>query len=239
MSDIFREVEEEVRQERLQKWWKKYGDYVVAGVSAIIIVVAGYKFWQHYDEQQRLKASSQYQSALQLNAGGQTDLAGKAYAQIAKDAPSGYAAVAKMAEADTLLVQGKTQEALAIYTALMNKDKAGLGDVARIRAAWVQADTLSTEALRTLLAPLNNDKSAWRYMAREILAYRDYRDGKAQTAQKEFQALAANSDVPAAVRQRASAMVTFLRTSGGENYGTVPPPPTEPATPAQQGTPSP
>jgi len=237
VSDIFREVEEEVRQERLQKWWKKYGDYVIAGVSVVVIAVAGYKLWQHYEEQQRLKASGQFQSALQLNNTRQNDLAVQAYAQIAKSAPSGYAAVAKMAEADTLLSQGKTDEALAIYTALMKDDKAGLGDVARIRAAWAQADTLSTADLRTLLAPLDNGKSAWRYMAREILAYRAYRDGKAQDALKEFRALAATNDVPAAVRQRAAAMATFLRTSGGENYGTVPLP--KNAAPAQQGTSSP
>lgn len=236
MSDIFREVEEEVRQERLQKWWKKYGDYVVAGVSVIIISVAGYKFWQHYEQQQRLKASSQYQSALQLAATGQIDNAAQAYAQIAKDAPGGYAAVAKMAQADALLQQGNTEQALALYSSLMKESKAGLGEVARIRSAWVQADTLSTEELRTLLAPLDNDKSAWRFMAREILAYRTYKDGKAKEAQKQFETLASAKDAPVAVRQRASAMASFLRTSGGENYGTVPPLPTE--TPAQQGTPS-
>jgi len=239
VSDIFREVEEEVRQERLQKWWKKYGDYVIAGVSIIVIAVAGYKLWQHYEEQQRLKASSQYQSALQLASTGQYDLASQAYTQIAKDAPSGYATIAKMAQADTLLAQGKTADAVTIYTAVMKDNKAGLGDVARIRIAWAQADTLSTDEIRTLVAPLNDQKSAWRFMAREILAYRAYRDGNLSDAQKEYQALADAAEAPATLRQRAGAMATLIRTSGGRDYGTVPPPPNAPAAPAQQGTPSP
>jgi len=237
VSDIFREVEEEVRQERLQKWWKAYGDYVIAGVSAVAIAVAGYELWKHYQEQQRLKASSQYQSAAQLMLTGQNDLAAQAYAQIAKSAPSGYSHLARMSEADSLLAQGKTSEAVAIYDALMKDDKAGLGEVARIRAAWAQADTMSTAELRTLLAPINDDKSGWRFMAREILAYRTFRDGKTAEAQKEFEALAKANDAPSSVRQRTAAMATLLRTSGGENFGSVPPP--KPAAPEQQGTPTP
>ena len=236
MSDIFREVEEEVRQERLQKWWKKYGDYVIAGVSVVVIGVAGWKLWQHYQQEQQLKASSQYQSALQLTATGQSDLAAQAYQQIAKSAPGGYAAVARMAQADSLLAQGKTAEAVAIYTEMMKDDRQGLGEVARVRAAWAQADTLSTAELRTLLAPVDNDKSAWRYMAREILAYRAFRDGKTAEAQKGFEALAKADDAPSSIRQRAAAMATLIRTSGGENYGTVPPPKQE--APAQ-GNPTP
>jgi hypothetical protein len=95
---------------------------------------------------------------------------------------------------------------------------------------------LSTAQLSTLLAPLNTENSAWRYMAREILAYRTFRDGKTDAAQKEFEALAKSNGAPGALRQRASAMATLIRTSGGNDYGTVPLP--KPAAPAQ-GTPSP
>jgi hypothetical protein len=235
VSDIFQEVEEDVRKERLEKWWKKYGDYVIAGVSVVVIGVAGWKLWQHYEEQQRLKASSEYLSALQISAAGQNDLAAQAYAQIAKRAPSGYATVAELAQADELLASGKVNEAVALYMKLADKDNTGLGSVARVRAAWAQADTMSTAEMRTLLAPLNDGKSSWRFMAQEILAYRDYRDGKTGPAQKEFQSLASASDAPSTIRARANAMATLIRTSGGKNYGTVPLP-AQPA-PGTQGTP--
>ncbi len=237
MSDIFREVEEEVRQERLQKWWKQYGDYVIAGVSVVVIGVAGWKLWQHYEEQQRLKASSQIESAAQMSAAGQSDLAAQAYAQIAKKAPSGYATVAELSQADELLASGRKGDAIALYMKLAGRDKAGLGQVARMRAAWAQADTLSTAALRDLLAPLNDGKSQWRFMAQELLAYRVYKDGKTDEALKEFKTLSAAADAPVSIRQRAQAMVTLLQTSGGVDYGKVPLP--TPAQGAQQGTATP
>ncbi len=242
MSDIFREIEDEVRQERLQKWWKKYGDYVIAGVSVVVIAVAGWKLWQHYEQQQRLKASSKFESAVQMSAAGQSDLAAQAFAQIAKQAPSGYAKVAEMSRADDLLAAGRTNEAVAIYMKLADSNKNGLGDVARMRAAWAQADTISAGDLNKLLAPLNDGKSQWRFMAQELIAYKAFKDGNIADALKQYRALAAEPGVIASVRARAEAMATFLATSGGANYGTVPPPekPVPNAqTPAQQGTPQP
>ena len=40
MSDIFHEVEEEVRREHYEKLWKKYGNYVIAVASVLVLGVA-------------------------------------------------------------------------------------------------------------------------------------------------------------------------------------------------------
>lgn len=236
MSDIFREVEEEVRQERLQKWWKKYGNYVVAGVSVIVIAVAGWKLWERYDQQERLKASASMESAAQIAAAGQDDLAADAYGKIAKKAPSGYALVAQLNQADELLASGRVNDAVAIYMKVADNDKAGLGQVARMRAAWAQGDKLPTADLKTLLAPLNDGKSKWRFMARELIAYRALRDGQGGDALKEYTALAADTDAPNSLRQRAEAMATLIRTSGGKDYGKVPEPPKPDQAATAQGT---
>jgi hypothetical protein len=225
VSDIFREVEEEVRQERLQKWWKKYGDYVIAGISVVVIGVAGWKLWQHWEQQQRLKASSQYESALQISAAGQNDLAAQAYGQIAKKAPGGYAAVAQLAEADELAAIGQVNDAVALYMKVAKKDSGGLGQVARMRAAWAQGDKLSTAELKVLLGPLNDGKSQWRFLAQELLAYRAYHDGQIGDALTEYRSIAAAAEAPSSLRQRATAMAALIATSGGKDYGKVPEPP--------------
>ncbi|MEI9929239.1 MAG: hypothetical protein WDM89_01380 [Rhizomicrobium sp.] len=41
MSDIFHEVEEDVRRERFEKLWKQYGDYAVAALAVVILAIAG------------------------------------------------------------------------------------------------------------------------------------------------------------------------------------------------------
>ena len=221
MTDIFREVEEDIRRERLQKLWKQYGDYIIAGASVIVLGVAGYKFWQFYEVKQTLKASNEYVAAMQMSEGANNAQAALVFAKIARQAPSGYAETAKLAQADALQASGKTTDAIALYKSIADKDKNELGAVARLRAAWAEADTASRADLQTLLQPLFDPASPWRFMAREILAYSDFRDGRTKQAEDEYQSLSREADAPASLRQRAEAMAALMRSG---DFGTVPPP---------------
>lgn len=221
MTDIFREVEEDVRRERLQKLWKQYGDVVIAAVSVLVLGVAGYKLWQYYEVKQTLKASGEYDAALQMSQGANNAQAALVFAKIARQAPSGYAETAKLAQADALLSSGKTADAIALYKTIADKDKNELGAVARVRAAWAEADTASRGDLVTLLQPLADPASPWRFMVREILAYSDFRDGRTAQAESEYQSLSREAGAPANLRQRAGAIAALMRSA---DFGTVPPP---------------
>jgi hypothetical protein len=225
VSDIFREVEEDVRREHFEKLWKQYGDYVIALVAVVIIAVAGYELWQRYENQQRLQASATFNAAEQLAESGNSAVAAQTYAKLAQDSSGGYASLARLAQANTLLAAGNNSEAVAIYESIADKDKTLLGDVARIRAAWATVETTPKSELQTLLAPLTDPASAWRFMAHEILAYSDYHAGRFKDAQTEFQRLGSESEAPDALRSRAMAMSMLLKTGGDVNSGTVPPPP--------------
>ena len=45
-DDLFREVDEEVRQDRYIKIWKRYGIYVSALVVTIILITVGVVVWR-------------------------------------------------------------------------------------------------------------------------------------------------------------------------------------------------
>jgi hypothetical protein len=229
VSDIFREVEEEVRRERVQKLWKQYGDYVIAVAALLIIAAAAYKLWGYYEQRAREKASNEYAAAQQLLESNRADQAATAFAKLADSAPSGYDVVARLQNADALAAEGNRDQAIALYKKIAAGDDPILASVARIREAWALVETAPRLQIETLLAPLTDPTNPWRFMAREILAYSDYRTGKLKAAQKEYETLAGETDAPIGVRQRANAMATFLKAGGDANFGTVPPPPTPPA----------
>jgi hypothetical protein len=239
VSDIFHEVEEDVRRERLEKLWKQYGDYAIAAVAVIVIAVAGFKFWQRYEMQQRMNASSAFFAARQVASSGNGPAAAAAFANLAKTGPGGYADVSQLAEADALNVAGNRSDALAIYKKIAEKDSSPLAAVARIRAAWLIVDTASKSEVESLLAPLNVNSNAWRFTAREILAYADYRSGAFGQAQSEFAALSSEKDASETVRGRASAMADFMKAGGDKDFGTVPKPPAPVSTDNPKGQPSP
>jgi len=235
VTDIFREVEEDVRRERLEKLWKQYGDYIIAAAAIVIITIAGFELWQRYEASQREKASAQFNAAIQL-AGTNPAQAVDQLSALAASAPSGYALLARLAKADALLATGDKVRAVAEYEALAAKNDGPIGSTARIRAAWALADTASKAQLQTLLAPLTSPTSPWRYMANEVLAYADYRVGEYQASEKEYRALAAETEAPAPLRTRARIMAAFLKGGGNTNFGFVPQAPT-PAAPANGAAP--
>jgi len=239
LSDIFHEVEEEVRRERFEKLWKKYGDYAIAALAAVVIAIAGYKFWGRYETQQRMNASSAFNAAQQAFDAGNGAAAAASFGNLARTAPKGYGTMAQLAAADALYTSGNRSEAVALYKTIATKDNSPIADVARIRAAWATVGTAPKAELETLLAPLTSPTSAWRFVAREILAYCDYHVGALQQAQSEYEALAADTGASQSLRARARAMATLLKTGGDKDFGTVPPPPApaQPANPKGQTTP--
>jgi len=224
LSDIFREVEEEVRRERFEKLWKRYGDYVIAAVAAVVLAAGGSQAWRYYEAKQRAEASAAYIAAQELAQSGQSDKAAEAFARLAESAPSGYAQLSRLQEADSMLAAGKQSEAVALYRKIARDNDSLFGDVARVRAAWATVDTAPKSDVQTLLGPLTDPASAWRPVTQEILAYADYRAGDIKAALTTYKALAANANAPGATAERAKAMADFIEAGGDDNYGTVPEP---------------
>lgn len=236
MSDIFREVEEDVRKERLEKLWKAYGDYIIAVLVLAVLGVAGWQLWLRYEAAQRGKASAAFVAAQHDTKPAE---AAAAFAALVKSSPpGGYGELAKLSQADALPATGKTGDAIALYKEIAASDAGPVGATARLRAAWLEADTASRADLAALLAPINTDSSPWRQMAREVLAYSDYKAGKTMVAGAAFAALANDPDSPDALKSRARAFAAFLQNGGARDFGTVPPPAAVPAPGTPPGTPA-
>ena len=226
MSDIFREVEEDVRREKLEKLWKAYGGYIIALGAVIILGIAGFELWQRYEAAQRAKASQAFIAAQRIS---DPRSAAMAFADLAKTAPGGYRLLARMEQAGNMLAAGQRAAAIKLYKEIASEQAGGIGDVARIRAGWATAGTAGRSDLQSLLAPLER-APLWKPMADEILAYSDYRTNHYPKAAREFEALSNDPASPGALKVRARAMAVFLEQGGEKNFGTVPTP--QPSTPA-------
>ena len=215
MSDIFREVEEDIRRDRYAALWKKYGDYVVALVAVLVLGAAGLEIWRYWERSAREEAARDFHAAVQTAESGNAIAATKDFAKLAEEGPAGYAMLAKFHEAGQLIVQGKREEAIAIFRTLAQSRDSMLSGAARVRLAWALADFAPREEIETVVAPLTDPNSAWRFLAREVLAYTAYRTGSAKEAAESYAALAAEQDAPEGVRTRASAMAEYIKASEG------------------------
>lgn len=230
MSDIFREVEEDVRREKAEKLWKAYGGYLLGAAVLAILGVGAWQLWERHEKQQSEAAATQFLAAQRIT---NPRDAASAFADLSRGAPKGYALVARLSEANAMFTSGQQKNALDLYKQIAADDSGPIGTIARLRAAWAQADTLPRDQLAQWLAPLNQPGNAWRESAQEVLAYADYRSMDVKSAQAKYAALAADPETPDSLRARARAMAAFLKNGGAASFGTVPPDAVP--TPAQPG----
>jgi len=228
VTDIFREVEEDVRREKLEKLWKAYGNYAVAAVVLLFAGIAGWQMWERHEAQERAKVSDAFLAAQRIT---NPQTAASTFADIARTAPKGYAELARLSEAGAMFASGQTGPAVDLYKQIAKDDNGPVGAVARLRAAWATADTASRKDLTDLVKPLDQPGSPWRQNAQEVLAYADYRAMDTKGALAKYAVLAADPESPDSLRRRAQAMTDFLKGGGAVSYGTVPAP-LAPAMPA-------
>lgn len=236
MTDIFREVEEDVRRERFEKLWKNYGSYAIAALVLLFVGIGAWQVWERREAQERARISDAFIAAQRVSNPG---TAAATFADIARTAPSGYAELARLSTANAMLASGQRGPAIDLYKQIAKDDNGPVGAVARIRAAWALADTASRAEITDLLKPLDQTGSPWRANAQEVLAYADYRAFDKKSALAKFQALSTDAGAPDNLRRRAQAMADFLKNGGAVSFGTVPAAPVPPAAPGAAAAPAP
>src|SRR5690242_8383717 len=99
MSDIFQEVDEEVRRDKAAEFWKKYQNVILTAAALVVLALAGFRYWQYERDRAEQAAGDQFQEALAALEGGKLDEARAGFDKIAAQGPSGYRALAQMAAA--------------------------------------------------------------------------------------------------------------------------------------------
>jgi hypothetical protein len=219
VSDIFREVEEDVRRERFEKLWRAYGSYAIAALVLLFAGIGGWQFWQRHELQERQKFSDSFLAAQRIS---NPQTAASTFADLARNAPKGYGMVARLSQAGAMFTSGQRAGAIDLYKQIAKDDSGPIGSVARLRAAWALAESASRTELTELLKPLDQPGNAWRPNAREVLAYADYRAMDTKSALAKYNELALAPESPNGLRARARAMADFLKNGGAVSYGTVP-----------------
>lgn len=211
MTDIFHEVQEEIRRERLQRVWTRYGWLIVAVATLVVLGIGAWRGYEYYSAHQAQAAGDRYQAAARLAAEGKDEEARAAFAALAADGPAGYRAVARLREA-ALLSESDPAAAIKAYEAIANDSGVNglLRDAARVRAAYVAVDSASRDEVRRLVEPLAVDNGGWRHAAREALGLAAYKAGDVADARRQFEALMSDDDTPQGARQRAELMLAVM-----------------------------
>ena len=96
MSELFDEVDEEVRRDQLKRLWDQYSIYIIAGALLIIAGVGGWRGYQYLEAQKAAAAGAAFDQAVELSEQNKHAEAEAAFNDLAAKAPSGYRMLARL-----------------------------------------------------------------------------------------------------------------------------------------------
>ena len=232
---FLREVEEELRRERLEKIWQQYGTYILAAALLVVFGVLGYKYLENRRIVAAQTTGARYESAMALAAEGKEDSAAKEFEIIAEEGTGGYPALARLQLAGALLKEGKKAEALAAYEALANERGADalLRDYAALQGAAVRLGGADFTEMQNRLNPLMGDESPWRYSARELLGLAAFKAGRADEARTVLTALLVDQKTPQTIIERAHIILAEIAAADIAKKASSEPAPASAATAAE------
>ena len=211
MSELFDEVNEDVRREQLKKLWDQYSVYIVAAAFLVIAAVGGWRGYQYLEAKKAVEAGAAFDKAVELSDQNKHAEAEAAFNSLAATAPSGYRLLARLRAAGE--VAGRDpQAAVKLYDDIAaDRSIAALDQqLARIRAAQLLVDTSSYPDLLTRLESETVPTATFRHTARELLALSAWRANDMTSARKWLDMIANDGETPPGMRSRAEALQALL-----------------------------
>ena len=211
MSELFDEVDEDVRRDQLKKVWDQYSIYIVACALLIIAGVGGWRAYQYVEGKKAAEAGVAFDKAVELSEANKHSEAEAAFNSLAATAPSGYRLLARLRAAGEV-ASHDPKAAVKLYDDIAADRSVGSleQELARIRAAQLLVETSTYPDMLSRLEPSAAPGATFRHTARELLALSAWRANDTTAARKWLDMIANDGDTPQSMRSRAEALQALL-----------------------------
>ena len=201
------EVDEELQNERLTKWWKKYSWFVYAGVATILLTTAGIEWYRAHQIKLRLSESDAFEKATLLAHEGKKEEAMEAFEKLSISGKTGYRILSLMNLADLQINTDQKDKALKTMETILNttSSKDPLHLVSSLSYVGYQLDNGNPEELlKTLQPALQND--AFQGLATELAVPLLNKQGKKSEAEALLQKALQNPATSTGSKARLNAL---------------------------------
>ncbi|MBN8991782.1 MAG: tetratricopeptide repeat protein [Rhizobiales bacterium] len=211
MSELFNEVDEEVRRDQLKKLWDQYSIYIIAVAILIIASVGGWRGYQYLEAKKAAEAGAAFDRATELSEANKHAEAEAAFADLAAKAPAGYRLLARLRTAAEV-ANRDPQAAAKMFDEIAADSSVGVAerDLARVRAAQLLLEGTTYPNMKTRLEAAAAQGATFRHTARELLALSAWRANDAAAARQWLDLIANDGETPPSLRSRAEALQALL-----------------------------
>jgi hypothetical protein len=211
VSELFDEVDEEVRREQLKKLWDRYSLFIIAAAILVVAAVGGWRGYQYLEAKKAAVAGDAFNKAIELSDQGKHEDAEKAFADLATKAPYGYRMLSRFREAGEIATRDP-KAAAEMFDKLAADSSIGAEqqDLARIRAAGLLVDSASYADMKQRLEKDTVPEATFRHVARELLALSAFHANDIAATRQWLDEISADAETPPSLRSRAQALQGLL-----------------------------
>ena len=214
-ESLFREIDEDLRADRMRNLWRRFGPYVIGAAVAVVLLVAVNEGWSWWQQSNAARSSDALYVALDAAQAGDIDKAIEALGPVEKSGSGKYPELAKFAEAAFLAEQGKSAEAVAVYDQLASSlSELRLRELALALAAFDLVDSGDVNGVETRVDGLIASGSPLAGAAREALGLAQYKAGQVNAALATFEAAASDANATSDLRARVNVYIAQLQAEG-------------------------
>lgn len=211
MSDIFEEVQSDLRAERMRRLMTRFGGLLAGLLLLVLAAVAALQGWRWWEARQSRQAAEAYLAVAALQA--PPAVLADRFAGVSAAAPPGYRTLARLREAGLRAEAGERADALIIWDGIAR----GVGADSAYRELGMvlwglhALDGGDAPSIAARLAPIAEGRGPWRAAAAEVRALAALAAGDRAEARRQFTALAADAEAPQGVRERATRLLATVR----------------------------
>jgi hypothetical protein len=214
VTDIFHEVDEEVRREQLKKLWERYGGHLIAACIVVVVGVGAWRGYEWWQAKQAAQSGAAFEQAVTLAESGKHAEAAAAFAKLSADGTAGYRVLARLREAAELATTDR-KAAVAAYDAIATDNRVGqvIQDLAAVRAAYLLVDSAPYSEILQRLESATAPDRAFRHSAREILALSAWKAGDNAATRRWTEMMMGDPQTPPGPRSRAQMLSELIAAS--------------------------
>lgn len=183
---LYREVWEDVNNEKTMRFLKKYQNYIIGAVAGIIIVVAGIQIGVKTLHDRKIASAINYEDAI-------SSVNANALASIGKNTSG---ATADLALFQSYMLNNDVENLK--YLAEHGKTR-DYRDLARLHVVSLTGDDMDAVALEKYLSPLNTKSSPFYYTSRLMVAQKYLAAGDRDNANKWLDKIIGDENAPASI----------------------------------------
>ena len=209
---LFQEINEELKQEKMRNFWKKYGILATVVVIAALTFAVSFESIKAWQNKKAQTWSDAYAYAYNLQIQGKYDESIAVFKDIEQQNGGIYRDIAQMQIANILLEQAKNDEALTVLTALVNNPdaNASIQNMAVFKLASYKLDNAPREEVEALLNRLIIDNGSWVNVAKEMKAMLEIREVNLSQALEIYNDILNNNELSDTLKSRVQDMISVL-----------------------------